>query len=79
MGASLGDTTKLHKRVEGAPVDEALEAPAELNESAYDHMVACILDPTKPRVSEAKDCLEVARVLDAIKISAANDEEVFVE
>jgi predicted dehydrogenase len=79
MGATFGSDGKLHKRVDGAPVDEPFEAPAELNESAYDHMVACVLDPKKPRVSEAKDCLEVARVLDAIKLSAANDEEVFVE
>lgn len=79
MGISLGDSPGVHKRVEGKPTDVALEGPAEFGESSYDHLVACVLDPEKPRVSEGKGCLEVARVLEAIKLSAAEGEEIYLD
>jgi predicted dehydrogenase len=79
MGATLGETAKLHKRDKGETSDVDVEVLKEFEETSYDHIVAAVLDPARPRVSEAKDCLEVARVLEAIRLSADQGEEVFLD
>ncbi len=79
MGATLGETAVLHKRVAGEVSDVEVETIEELNVSSYDSMVAAVLDPKAPRISEGKGCLEVARVLEAVRLSADEGEEVVLD
>ncbi len=78
-GATLSppDLT-LHELKGAEPVDTKPEAPEELNVSAYDHMVNCTLDPKLPRLSEGKECIWVARILDGVQRSARAGREVTV-
>jgi len=78
-GATLSppDLT-LHQLKDSKPVDTKPQAPAELNVSAYDHAVECTLNPATPRISEGKECIWVARMLDAVQRSSRCGHEVTI-
>lgn len=45
-------------------------------EGAYQHFVDCCLNPKKPMIASAQECIEVMKVLDAIGRSAASGKSV---
>lgn len=76
-GGVSGFPLMLHYDRADSQKDEMVHPPSDDEVgSAQEHFIECIRDPRKKMIASGKECLQVARILDAIKKSARTGREV---
>ena len=69
----------VHSGEKGAFVDTEVVPAPEDNLTAYRHFVDCVRDPEKPMIASGEECINIIKVLDAIRESAETGKEVEIK
>ena len=72
------DPPTFHTGEKDAFVDRKIEPRPEDSLTAYQHFIDCVRNPEAPMIASGEECLNVIRVLDAVRESAETGKEAVI-